>query len=330
MEHRVSVVLATYNGERFLEEQLHSLRLQTSPPFELIVSDDNSQDGTDDILSSFATRAPFPVTILKNPSSLGFRENFLHAASKAKGDWIAFCDQDDIWHPEKLRTCERFFSIGTVTQLAHRATLIDPAGTEIGVFNQCISKTRVRAPLSYDVWSTFFGFSMIVRRDVLSVVPPSQRFVDYVDPKHLIAHDRWAFFLAQTLGYTVEIAEPLVAYRQHPGNLYGGRRSRKASPDPRTKNLGYIAATREMVEIIQSLPIGTERMFPAFRRDAAVAIYSSALRQVVARGSVYELAAYPAFVRMLRHISAGHYHSAENGKFRWRSVARDVAFCLGI
>ena len=80
----VSVVMATYNGERYLREQLQSLLDQTQVPEEVIISDDGSQDRTLEIINDFSKRAPFLTTILNNQQRLGYAENFLQAAKHAK------------------------------------------------------------------------------------------------------------------------------------------------------------------------------------------------------------------------------------------------------
>ena len=98
----ISVVMATYNGERFIYQQLNSLLGQTAQIDELIVSDDGSTDRTLDILEEFSKSAPFRVSITRNGARLGYRENFMQAASLADCDLIAFCDQDDIWDSQKL------------------------------------------------------------------------------------------------------------------------------------------------------------------------------------------------------------------------------------
>ena len=100
----ISIAMATYNGEKYIKEQLQSLSNQTSLPFELVVGDDGSTDATLDILKEFCAHAPFPVRIHQNQANLGFARNFLDTARRCKGDWIAFCDQDDVWLPDKLAT----------------------------------------------------------------------------------------------------------------------------------------------------------------------------------------------------------------------------------
>ena len=71
-------------------------------PAELIVSDDGSDDGTPDVVARFARDAPFPVVVRRNDRPRGYGENFLGALELATGEFVAFCDQDDVWHPTKL------------------------------------------------------------------------------------------------------------------------------------------------------------------------------------------------------------------------------------
>jgi glycosyltransferase involved in cell wall biosynthesis len=99
---RFSIALATFNGEAYIGEQLDSLARQILLPDELVVCDDGSVDNTVAIVQEFRNAAPFLVKIHQNPKRLGFADNFLQAATKCSGDWVAFCDQDDIWFPEKL------------------------------------------------------------------------------------------------------------------------------------------------------------------------------------------------------------------------------------
>ena len=98
----ISVALCTYNGERFLEEQLASLEAQERRPDELVVCDDRSTDNTVSLLESFARTASFPVRIHINPINLGSTVNFDRAMRLCAGSLIAFCDQDDIWSPVHL------------------------------------------------------------------------------------------------------------------------------------------------------------------------------------------------------------------------------------
>ena len=119
----VSVVMSTYNGDRYLEEQLQSLADQVHLPHELVVADDGSTDGTWDIVQDFAARAPFPVVSTRNSENLGYGASFLAATGRASGRLVAFCDQDDVWHPDKLATAaETPGRDRRVAVRAHRST----------------------------------------------------------------------------------------------------------------------------------------------------------------------------------------------------------------
>jgi glycosyltransferase involved in cell wall biosynthesis len=107
---KISIILATFNGEKYLPEQLQSLSKQTRIPHELIIGDDASEDRTLAIAREFAKTAPFAIKIIVNPERLGYMQNFSSLATQASGDILAFCDQDDFWEPNKLEVIERYFS----------------------------------------------------------------------------------------------------------------------------------------------------------------------------------------------------------------------------
>src|SRR6476660_7280126 len=107
----ISVAMCTFNGGKYLTAQLHSLLKQEILPQELVVGDDGSTDNTIDLLNKFSNIAPFPVYITQNTRTLGWQNNFLSTASRCSGDWVAFCDQDDIWLPNKLSDVQQAISI---------------------------------------------------------------------------------------------------------------------------------------------------------------------------------------------------------------------------
>ena len=98
----VSIAMVTYNGEKYLREQLDSILRQTYTDFELIICDDSSSDGTWKILTEYAKKDS-RIQIHQNKSNLGFKKNFEKAVSFCRGEYIAFCDQDDVWEDFKLQ-----------------------------------------------------------------------------------------------------------------------------------------------------------------------------------------------------------------------------------
>jgi glycosyltransferase involved in cell wall biosynthesis len=260
---RISIAMATYNGARYIREQLDSLAAQTLLPCELVVTDDGSTDATLDIVRDFAREAPFPVRVYCNENRLGYADNFLFAASLCKGDVIAFCDQDDVWMAEKLDTCAPAFADPDVLLVIHAARVTGPDLTPTGSFFPDIERVNRRQakylkkadtmfhdqamrctyePLQLDPTDIYPGFSMIFRKIVVSFVDRLDRGKDYrfyrTNPP-MIPHDRWIYLLCCSLGKVLLVEEQLSVYRQHGSNTCG------LSGPPSLKNRlrSYFSAT---------------------------------------------------------------------------------------
>lgn len=132
---KISVAMTTYNGEKYLLRQLDSLLHQLRPVDELVICDDCSTDSTWELLEEYRASHPdFPLHLHRNPENLGYRKNFRHALELCTGDVFFFCDQDDIWLPEKLRDMTDVLEENPGIQvLASSFTLIDSADAPIPV-----------------------------------------------------------------------------------------------------------------------------------------------------------------------------------------------------
>ena len=214
----VSVVVATFNGARFVREQLDSLARQTLRPCELIIADDGSSDETLSIVSQFRNTAPFPVIVLRNERRLGYGENFLSAARTATGTYLAFCDQDDIWMPNKLEAAVAELSTQDIDLHVHTAAVIDDSGAEIGRFTQGIRRRQVLEPLTLPPWGVFYGFSMTFRRAVLDIIDPCLRGDHTFDFEGQLSHDLWVYFICTSLGRVLVDPQDLAKYRRHGSN----------------------------------------------------------------------------------------------------------------
>lgn len=223
MTLRISIAMATYNGAAYLLEQLNSLVDQTRLPDELVVCDDRSTDATVDILETFGERAPFPVRIYRNETRLGYENNFLKAASLCSGDWVAFCDQDDVWLPRKLATVSKYFS-GEVLLVLHSAELVDATLEPYGKCWPNIKNNIVRESLTNDPWWTPPGFTQCVKLELIRNYATETRPHAQKDPSKMQAHDQWTYFLANSLGKTAYISESLARYRRHTGTVTGDYR----------------------------------------------------------------------------------------------------------
>lgn len=222
---RISVALCTYNGGRYLEVQLDSLAAQTRCPDELVVCDDGSNDDTLDILERFARRAPFPVRIERNPSTLGSTKNFEQAIALCTGDLIATCDQDDVWLPEKLAVNQAAFEVEPAPGLVFSdAEVVDDGLRPLGhtmwetIHFGARDRRRVRDGGAFQVllrqWLVT-GATMMFRADLLPDLAPI--------PASWI-HDGWIAFIAAALAPVRLIERPLIRYRQHAAQQIGGKK----------------------------------------------------------------------------------------------------------
>lgn len=204
---RVSVALATYNGGRYLGEQLASLLAQTRLPDELVVGDDGSSDDTLALLEDFAARAPFPVRITRNPANLGHAANFVATMRRCEGAVVFPCDQDDVWHPGKIVRMLDFLSGNPGLWLAaHDAALVDAEGRPLGLTmgGQVDAVSGLRASLGIVA-----GCCMAIDRRLLALLDGNPR---------LRQHDAWLAEAARLLGLRGYLPEPLIDYRRHGGN----------------------------------------------------------------------------------------------------------------
>lgn len=224
----ISVAMATYNGERFLAEQLASIRGQTLLPRELVVSDDGSCDATLKILEDFSQNAPFAVTILRNETRLGFADNFLNAAEACRQPLIAFADQDDAWLPDKLREGARRLDCDDSLLSMHTLTVTDKTLRPTGFqWNQGIEDDRTYAPLHLDPFGTGWGNTMMFRREVINLIARELRPLQPGDSDRLLSHDTWVYVLSAALGRVSHISAPLLLYRQHGLNASGTTQERR-------------------------------------------------------------------------------------------------------
>jgi glycosyltransferase involved in cell wall biosynthesis len=187
----------------------------------LLVADDASSDQTMAIVCDFAKSTHFPVRIFQNPARIGYRANFMKAAECCRGDLVAFCDQDDIWHPEKLSRMAHAFDNAQVLLAYHNSTLIDGSGHAIGAAFRSRRTTVRFVPLALPPWTIVPGHAQIVRRSLIRLTALQAISIDPYCPGERMPHDQWYPFWASVLGNIVYVGEPLAQYRQHDANVSG-------------------------------------------------------------------------------------------------------------
>lgn len=228
----VSIVLATFNGEQYLGDLLDSLNRQTYAPIEVIVGDDGSSDRTLELISKFANQCDFSVG-LRRANAQGSSVNFLSTAKYSSGDWVIFCDQDDVWNENRIssaineitkdpKLCAVFQSCTICDEdLSPRSQASFPGTHAPGVY----------AANSLDLPHVWPGFLQVLRRDLVDIAVLSSRPKQqhHCQNENLIAHDRWSFILASMVGKVLVQDVSVAKFRRHSGaqtGLYDGRKNR--------------------------------------------------------------------------------------------------------
>ena len=221
-EPRISVAMATYNGERFLQEQLDSLARQTLLPLELVACDDGSTDGTLDILHRFAAVAPFEVKIYQNPERLGYCDNFLRAVGFCEGDLVAFSDQDDVWLPRKLAACAERFDSERIAMVIHLAMLAGPDLEPLGRTWPHLGRFGKELPrVSTLQYMDVAGMTMVFRREVAEPLSRDAALRRAIS-QAFAGHDQAMRCLAGAYGCVVPLREVLALHRCHDRNTSKG------------------------------------------------------------------------------------------------------------
>ncbi|MEW6612150.1 MAG: glycosyltransferase [Pseudomonadota bacterium] len=327
---RISVALCTYNGERFLPEQLDSLARQTLRPHEVVVCDDGSTDRTVELLPRFAKHAPFPVRVYRNERNLGVIDNFHRAARLCEGRYVAFCDQDDVWREDKLARCAAALAAEPdVLLLLHGATVVDEALNPLWDMRPQGDEPAVLEPLQMPPWYAAKGMSMVFDRALAHEVDWSRRPPDQHNPDGMY-HDVWVQFLANVLGRTVLLPKPLVAYRQHGGNVSGVQEGSAAKRLGNGLRSGYAdyrrfaELGRRYTELLHDLAGAYRGTWQARLRDGAA--YYGRLADIYAgRAAIHEPGAGVAarLARLARFARAGGYRPRANGGFGMKSLVKD-------
>ena len=216
---KVQVLMSTYNGEKYIKEQIESLLNQQGIEVSILVRDDGSTDSTKEILESYANKKQLKFYEGKNK---GYGKSFLDLLRNSDNvDYYAFCDQDDIWHPQKLITAidklenEKDNNCGKL--YFSNLKLVDCDMKEIGKKefdkrNLLLGRNIVRHSIS--------GATMVFDKNLRNL----SKIHDFESYDYPISHDQWVYLLCLSLGGKVIFdQESYIYYRQHNNNVTGVR-----------------------------------------------------------------------------------------------------------
>jgi len=210
----VVILLSTYNGLKYLNEQLESLEKQDYPNIQVLVRDDGSTDGTQKLLEQWQSRKNGWMKWYQG-ENMGAGKSFLALLSQApEAAYYAFCDQDDVWMPDKISAAvfELIKIQDGCTVYTSNVEFVDKKLKHLGVSRFGINDTILKGLL----YNQAVGCTMVINRRLREAV------VHY-SPQYLLMHDCWAYRVCLALGgHVVFDSQPHIQYRQHEHNVDGG------------------------------------------------------------------------------------------------------------
>lgn len=251
MTRHVTILLPTYNGEAFLDEQLRSIVGQTYTDWSLLVRDDGSSDGTVALVQRWCGEHP-NITLIDqhDATNLGVKRSVERLLEHATGDYVMLCDQDDVWLPTKIETVVR-----RAEQEDDDAPLL--VYTDLRVVDANLATIRPtmhgaagRSTLSeLLVENTVTGCTVLLNRPLRELVA-GRGLIGHPD---VLMHDWWLALVASALGKVVYVPEATILYRQHGRNTVGAvgwRESLRLVP-MLAANLESVRATLRQARLFQ-------------------------------------------------------------------------------
>jgi len=219
MRKKVSICLATFNGQKYLKQQLDSIQNQTYKNLHVVIQDDCSSDETMAILESY--KDSLEMEVYQNHKNLGYIKNFESLIQKAKGDYITICDQDDIWEIDKIEILVK--NIKDKTLIYSNSMLIDENSNSL---HKTLSKKLKNRFIDSNTALNFLYDNCVSAHAVLfkkELLPYIKEF-----PK-TIYFDSYIAATASSLNGIKYIDKNLVLYRQHSDNTLGNKTKAKTN-----------------------------------------------------------------------------------------------------
>ena len=210
----ISVAMAVYNGEQYVESQINSITRQLKSGDEIVISCDESTDNTYKIISELSKKYKF-IKVLNGPGK-GVIKNFENAILNCSNDYIFLCDQDDIWFDNKVEEVLNAFAYTSADLVIHDAVVTDE---KLNVINNSFFETRdcKKGIFKNIVKNSYIGCCMAFKQSLKSKVLPF--------PATIPMHDQWIGLVAELKGKVQFLKKPLIYYRRHDANVTSSHRS---------------------------------------------------------------------------------------------------------
>ena len=219
----ITILLATYNGERYLGEQIESLLKQTAGDFRLFICDDKSTDSTYEIALDYASKYPDKIFAYQNDTASGSaKQNFINMMLRHKDDYIMLCDQDDVWLSDKIEK-----SLNKIKTLEEKHGLATPllVHTDLTVVDENLTTISPSYFAVEDINTENKTLNKIIARNIAAgcTVLYNRALADLIisTPEYMLMHDWWLALIASAFGEIGTIHDPTILYRQHTGNEIG-------------------------------------------------------------------------------------------------------------
>ena len=227
VQPEIEVLLATFNGARFLRSQIESILGQSWQALRILARDDGSTDETGNLLAEYAERFPKRFRVLATDEPTGSAKlNFKKLLGHSTARWVAFADQDDVWRPEKLQLCA-----AAMERLEHKYGMDKP----LLIFSDLEIVSETLETIHHSFWAhegfvpaTAHRLERLLLQNVVTgctmlINRPLVEMAEHMPPEALM-HDQWIALLACLFGKADSLPQPLVRYRQHADNVVGASR----------------------------------------------------------------------------------------------------------
>ena len=221
----VIILMATYNGEKYIKEQIESLLRQSFKDFTVYINDDCSTDKTFEILQEYSKKYPQKIIVSRNDKNSGSAKyNFIKMMIEKKADYVMLCDQDDVWLEnkieitlKKMKSAEKHYG-KYMPMLVHTDLKIvdeklnEKSNSFFYTMNVDYKKTQLKNQI---IQNTLTGCTAMYNMALAKLITD--------EPKFTVMHDWWIMIIASAFGRIVTLTEPTILYRQHGENVVGTR-----------------------------------------------------------------------------------------------------------
>jgi hypothetical protein len=319
---KISIAMCTFNGGPFIKEQLESIAKQTRLPDELLVSDDGSSDETLRILQEFASSSPFPVRVSVNERTLGTTKNSEKVLSACSGDIIALCDQDDVWHSDKLELIEReFISAPGIGLVFSEAEMVD---AELRPQRWNLFRTVGFDRKEQKLVTEGKALNVLMARTVVggATMAFRSRFRELIFPipsEGPLIQDGWIVLMIAAVAAVAFIDKPLIKYRQHPAQQMGARKTSTIQgiiQAQKTAPNSYLAQAAQFQQARDRLAANNGHS----ANERVLSLFRDKISHLQARATM-PTQRFRRVPVVLKEISNLHYHRFSRG---WLSAAKDL------